>query len=1071
MRRSAAVTFSFALAASAPIGATPTAAPQDAPEFRSGTAVVLLDVVARDKKGRPVRDLKPEDVQVYENDKRCEVRSFRLVESEGTIEPGMASAAAEASSPAPGASPAANAAAAPPLNLVTIVFDRMSLEDARSAEKAARSLVDRAAASRVRVSIFGIATGLSLLQDFTTDADALRRAVAAGTAGRDLKDRPLTSAAQQAARNEALQSGLPVGGAQPETGDTSLPSTERITGAQARTPGVPEDFRGPKFLEWITRALRMADSLQRQAEGEWSVYPLLALVKAQGLLPGRKTLVFLSPGLRVPPNLQDVFKTAISEANRSNVSVYTVDVRGLQGRSDIGASGNASREAATTSMMQQMKSASDPTTVQEMQMFDTALDSLTLNAQQTLSDLAEGTGGFLAANANDFGNAADRIAADIRGYYEIRYTPAVVSFDGGFRRIELKVARKDVVVQSRAGYFALPPSEEIVLPFEAPLFLALSAASPARDFPHQAAALHFAPGPEGTETAVVVEVPLAPLDFEVDRKKKTFGLRLSTLAVVRAVDGRVVERFSDEYPIAGVLDHLESVKQSNAVLRRSVPLAPGRYTLETVSQVRGGGKTSVAKTPFEVPAAGDGPQVSSLCLLRRADPLPPDTPASGDPFRYEASRLVPHLSGPVSQGATPNLSFFARLYPAGSEPGRLTLDFLRDGKIVGRAQPPLPAPDAAGASRTSAGCRRRASRRGGLRGAPHARAGRPQRHVVDPVRDRPLARLGAPERRSRVLALPRVPQRRRHDPRLEPPTGERARERAPGERVPLAPGLGVAQPVAPGARERQHAALDAAGEHTNGDVVGRQDRDDRLGADHVVDDAWAGEDAEEPGARAGWRLDAGHEVLVPQRPLAGEGDAGDRVGVERMVVRQRGVEVDAGVGVESPPAAPGREHRLALLQGAAAHRPRLGRARHLAPLRPRLPVVELEDAELEPQRAQLERLAVDGALVDDRAVRDRAPGRGDRRAAERVVDRLALRPPHQVHGIGPRRARDLDADDELGVADLRLRRRDDARAREDRVAAVLQLRVPRLVLVGALRRRGKRGEQQDESEGGAAHGP
>jgi hypothetical protein len=98
-----------------------------------------------------------------------------------------------------------------------------------------------------------------------------------------------------------------------------------------------------------------------------------------------------------------------------------------------------------------------------------------------------------------------------------------------------------------------------------------------------------------------------------------------------------------------------------------------------------------------VPAAGSGPQLSSLCLLRRADPLPADTPPSDDPFRYEGARLVPQLGGPVSQAATPNLSFFARLYPApGAAAPTLTLDFVREGKIVGRAQPPLPAPDARG---------------------------------------------------------------------------------------------------------------------------------------------------------------------------------------------------------------------------------------------------------------------------------------------------------------------------------------------------------------------------------------
>ncbi len=88
---------------------TPPPAAQATPEFRTGTAVVLLDVIARDKKGRPVRDLKAEEIQVLENDQRCEIRSFRLVESEGTLEPAgagaVAAAAAPVEPPAAGAAP------------------------------------------------------------------------------------------------------------------------------------------------------------------------------------------------------------------------------------------------------------------------------------------------------------------------------------------------------------------------------------------------------------------------------------------------------------------------------------------------------------------------------------------------------------------------------------------------------------------------------------------------------------------------------------------------------------------------------------------------------------------------------------------------------------------------------------------------------------------------------------------------------------------------------------------------------------------------------------------------------
>ena len=688
------------LSSSAGAQGAPASAQPAVPEFRTGTAVVLLDVIARDKKGRPVPDLRPEEIQVFENDQRCDVREFRYVESQASVEPGAAAAVAPTAAVEPPPAPQGRRA---PLNIVTMVFDRLSLEDQRLAEKAARDFIERGMDPRTQVAVFSIGTRLGLVQEFTSDKAALLKAVAMATSGANLEDRSLTADARRTSRDVRRATGFPVMQEPGEGGDASVASGERLTQSGTRTPGssVEDQAAGlaeaeRKQREWVANALSMADSLQRQMEGQWSLYPLLALVKAQSRIAGRKTLLYFSPGLQVPPNLDDVFKTVISEANRSNVSVYSVDSRGLSARADIQASGAALRDAAMTSMQQQMKGAGEATTAAEMNIMDTAETSMRLNVQQTLGDLAEGTGGFLVANANDFGRAVDRLAADIRGYYELTYAPAVANFDGSFRRISVKVTRKEVVLQSRSGYFALPPSDQLMLPYEMPLLAALSAASPARDFAHQAAALRFTPSPDGTETAVVVEVPLGPLDFAVDQKKKTFELKLTTLAVVRDAEGRIVERFSDEYPLGGPLAQLDSTKQSNAVLRRTALLGPGRYTLETASRTESG-RTSVQRTSFEVPELAMGPMLSSLALLRRADPLPADAPASEDPFRVEGVRVVPHLAGPVSKAANPNLSFFARLYPApGGEAPTLTLEFVREGKTVGRASPPLSAADANG---------------------------------------------------------------------------------------------------------------------------------------------------------------------------------------------------------------------------------------------------------------------------------------------------------------------------------------------------------------------------------------
>jgi VWFA-related protein len=205
------------------------------PEFRAGTAVVILDVIARDKKGRPVRDLKAEELQVFENDQRCELKSFRRVESEATIEPGAGAVSAPVEPAAAGGAPAPGKRA--PFNLVTLVFDRMSLEDNRLAEKAARDFVERGMDARTQAAVFTIGSQLGLVQPFTSEKEPLLAAIALATSGKNLKDPSLTAQAQQASRDVAMASGLPVGGALPETGDATQPASERVTALRAANPG------------------------------------------------------------------------------------------------------------------------------------------------------------------------------------------------------------------------------------------------------------------------------------------------------------------------------------------------------------------------------------------------------------------------------------------------------------------------------------------------------------------------------------------------------------------------------------------------------------------------------------------------------------------------------------------------------------------------------------------------------------------------------------------------------------------------------------------------------------------
>ena len=65
--------------AAGPVRSQDTAPPAPGPTIRVTTTEVALDLAVRDKKGRQVKNLKPSDVEVYEDGVRQQILSFRLV--------------------------------------------------------------------------------------------------------------------------------------------------------------------------------------------------------------------------------------------------------------------------------------------------------------------------------------------------------------------------------------------------------------------------------------------------------------------------------------------------------------------------------------------------------------------------------------------------------------------------------------------------------------------------------------------------------------------------------------------------------------------------------------------------------------------------------------------------------------------------------------------------------------------------------------------------------------------------------------------------------------------------------
>ncbi len=122
-----------------------------------------------------------------------------------------------------------------------------------------------------------------------------------------------------------------------------------------------------------------------------------------------------------------------------------------------------------------------------------------------------------------------RVMDEIDTYYELTYIPRVDKYDGKFRHIAVKVANNDLTVQSRAGYFALPPDmlrTSGVNAYEVPLLHTLTDMRANRALPFESGGMHFR-GDGNLETCgVLIDMPLSNVTLREERGKDKIDGRL-----------------------------------------------------------------------------------------------------------------------------------------------------------------------------------------------------------------------------------------------------------------------------------------------------------------------------------------------------------------------------------------------------------------------------------------------------------------------------------------------------------------------------------------------------------------
>ena len=527
--------------------------PKPVPVYESATVLktitrlVVVDVVATDKDG-PVTGLERDNFTILEDGKPQQVRVFNFQQ------------------PRAGPKPAAPGPAKLPENVYTniprynvdsslnvLLMDGLNTtlpHQAYVRDQMIKYLEKMPEGHPVAVYMLG--SKLTLLQDFTSDPEVLKKVV------KNLK-----------AHASSLQDN-PAGG--PD--DTLLPEGAADGGL------VPAEM-----VSAMERFEQERVGFQTDLRVSYTVSALTSIARSLAGYPGRKNLIWISEGfpISIDPNMElttDIFSGTRSYGPQiaqladslidAQIAMYPVDARGLAAPSFFDAS-NRGFDKFGRSMGRGGRAGSAMA----------AESAMLQNVHSAMQEMADRTGGRAFYNTNDIDGAVRKSIDDGSTYYTLAYYPENKNWNGKFRKIHVKVDRPGVKLRYRLGYYAVDPrifSSQSEKQQIASFDLALTPDSPA------ATALLFhamvIPPPEKTPNTVIVKFGLD--SHAISFEQEADGLQHATVeCTVRAYSGkgRLVRGESSTIKAALKPETYARVMHEGFPCQQSIELPAGSYFL------------------------------------------------------------------------------------------------------------------------------------------------------------------------------------------------------------------------------------------------------------------------------------------------------------------------------------------------------------------------------------------------------------------------------------------------------------------------------------------------------------
>jgi len=535
--------------------------------------VVLVRAVVRDPKGRPISGLRKEDFRLFDNGKPQEIDQFAVESSGGTptITP-----------QAPGkeeteASSKRASSDATPRNYQGLYFDdvHMNPEDIVHVRDAADRYLAATLAPADRAGIF-TSSGQTTL-DFSDDRSMLHETLF------KLAPRPIYSREPNVCPDiTEYQAHMIVD--QRDSDAMAIATDEYDHCNCVGLPPLPRqacEAQAPQIVQ--QESTKLVSS--QEAQDDVVLRGLEQVVRRTALLPGRRSVIFLSPGflsLHLEPLISEITERAL----RSEVVVNSLDARGLYALIPGGAAGEPTVVIPSSGGLAARKD-------------QLIRDGYSL-AEDVLNGLPADTGGLFFHNSNDFDLGFRQVGTISAVSYVLAFTPLNLKPDGQFHKLKVSLVNANgFTVQARRGYFAPQPSENAAARASEEIVDAAFSQDQLKDLPIDVRTQFYKINESDLRLAVVTHLDLSAVRFQKQQDRNLNDLTFVTVLFDR--DGKYVVGREKKVLLRLRDATLSRLTRSGISVKMEFAVKPGTYLVRQIVRESQAGRLSGLTRTVELP--------------------------------------------------------------------------------------------------------------------------------------------------------------------------------------------------------------------------------------------------------------------------------------------------------------------------------------------------------------------------------------------------------------------------------------------------------------------------------------